>query len=53
LLGLKEMGLVSDISKLQSKTTKEILPQSFNREVYHRNFEAYRKVYNCTKELMI
>jgi gluconokinase len=53
LLGLKEMGMVDDIQSLQPTTVKELLPQSFNREVYQRNFEAYRKVYNCTKELMI
>jgi gluconokinase len=52
-LGLKEMGMIDDIKKLQPVTTKEIMPQSFNREVYQRNFEAYRKIYNCTKELMI
>lgn len=53
LLGLKETGLVSDINTLKPKTIKEVHPQNFNREIYMRNFESYRKVYNCTKELMI
>jgi gluconokinase len=52
-LGLKETGLVKDLTTLKPKTITEVFPQSLNREVYQRNFESYRKVYNCTKELMI
>jgi gluconokinase len=52
-MGLKEMQMVSDIKTLQPATIKEIFPQQFNRGVYKNNFEAYRKVYNCTKELMV
>lgn len=52
-LGLKEIGLIDDIQTLKPKTIKEVLPQPHNTEIYKRNFQTYRKVYNCTKELMI
>ncbi|HEY0654067.1 MAG TPA: gluconokinase [Chryseosolibacter sp.] len=52
-LGLKEMGMISDIKALQPGTVKEVLPHRAHHELYRKNFEAYRKVYNCTKELMI
>jgi gluconokinase len=52
-LGLKETGLVNDIQTLKPKTITEVFPRSVNREVYQQNFKSYRKVYNCTKELMI
>lgn len=51
-LGLKETGMVNDIGKLKPKTITEVLPQPGNREIYQRNFQSYREVYNCTKELM-
>ena len=52
-LGLKETGLIDDIQTPKPKTVREVLPQAAHREVYKRNFDAYRKIYNCTKELMI
>lgn len=52
-LGLKEIGMVSDLDKLRPNNIKEVMPQAENRDVYQRNFQAYRKIYNCTKELML
>ena len=47
-LGLKETGLIDDIQTLKPKTVREVLPQAAHREVYKRNFDAYRKIYRCS-----
>ncbi len=52
-MGLKEAGLVDNLDSIKPKTIKEVLPQPAHREAYQQNFESFRKVYNCTKDLMI
>jgi gluconokinase len=52
-MGLTETGMVADLDSIKPKTIKEVLPRTAFNDVYQRNFEAYRKIYNCTKDLMI
>lgn len=52
MLALKELGLVSDYSKLRPAEIKEVLPQDDAMAAYRKQFAAYKQLYNTVAGLM-